>query len=302
LTILLLLAAFFVSIALLIGVATSYVVSSASPERKRLRAAIQGPQRGALPTILTLTSNVEAGGWQTVAKMLPRSRKDMDRLRLRMTRAGVRHPAAPVIYALLEVVGPVVAGAVPFFFLQAPLSWFAAVLAAMVMFFVPGLLLEQRLSKRRRQLENGLPDALDLLVVCIEAGSGLDQAIVKTSDELAIAYPALADELRILTTEIRAGKPRLDAFKSLSKRTKVDDIRTLVSTLIQTDRFGTSVGQALRTHADVSRTKRRQRAEERAQKIAVKLVFPLALCFFPALYVVVLGPAVIRLMHAFGNP
>jgi tight adherence protein C len=101
--------------------------------------------------------------------------------------------------------------------------------------------------------------------------------------------------------EIRAGKPRLEAFKSLAKRTKVDDVRSLVSTLIQTDRFGTSVGQALRTHADTSRTKRRQRAEERAQKIAVKLVFPLALCFFPALYVVVLGPAVITLMHAFSK-
>ena len=156
---------------------------------------------------------------------------------------------------------------------------------------MPGLVVERFASKRRREIENGLPDALDLLVVCIEAGSGLDQAIVKASDELAIAYPTLAEELRILTTEIRAGKPRMEAFKSLAQRTKVDDVRALVAMLMQTDRFGTSVGQALRTHADTSRTKRRQRAEERAQKIGVKLVFPLVLFFFPAFYVVILGPA-----------
>jgi tight adherence protein C len=137
------------------------------------------------------------------------------------------------------------------------------------------------------------------MVVCIEAGSGLDQAIVKTSDELAIAYPVLANELRILTSEIRAGKPRIEAFKSLAARTKVDDVRALVAMLIQTDKFGTSIGQALRTHADVSRDKRRQRAEEKAQKIAVKLVFPLVLCFFPAFYVVVLGPAVIQFARTF---
>ena len=157
----------------------------------------------------------------------------------------------------------------------------------------------RRIRLRKKQIQNGLPDALDLLVVCIEAGCGLDQAIVKTSDELAIAYPVLADELRVLTTEIRAGKPRIEAFKDLAQRTKVDDVRALVAMLIQTDRFGTSIGQALRTHSDVSRDKRRQRAEEKAQKIAVKLVFPLVLCFFPAFYVVVLGPAVIQFVRGF---
>jgi tight adherence protein C len=167
------------------------------------------------------------------------------------------------------------------------------------MFFAPGFVVEQRLARRRREIENGLPDALDLLVVCIEAGCGLDQAIVKTSDELTIAYPRLGEELRLLTSEIRAGKPRIEAFKSLAQRTKVDDVRALVAMLIQTDRFGTSIGQALRTHADTSRSKRQQRAEERAQKIGVKLVFPLVLCFFPAFYIVILGPAVIQFMHTF---
>jgi tight adherence protein C len=233
--------------------------------------------------------------------MLPRSAKEMSRLRFRLGRAGFRHPGAAVLYTLLELVGPVVMGAVPLFFLHGTTAWAAAGAAALVTFFLPGLLVERRLASRRREIENGLPDALDLIVVCIEAGSGLDQAIVKASDELTIAYPRLADELRIVITEIRAGKSRIEAFKNLAQRTKIDDVRSLVAMLIQTDRFGTSIGQALRTHADVSRTKRRQRAEERAQKIGVKLVFPLVFFFFPALYVVILGPAVIQFMRSFLN-
>ena len=139
----------------------------------------------------------------------------------------------------------------------------------------------------------GFPDALDLFIVCVEAGSGLDQAIVKASDELGITYPALAYELRLITTEIRAGKPRVEAFRNFAARTKVDDVQSLVTLLVQTDKFGTSLAQALRTHADTSRTKRRQNAEERAGKLGVKLVFPLVLFLFPALYIVILGPAVI---------
>ena len=121
---------------------------------------------------------------------------------------------------------------------------------------------------------------------------------MKATEELAIAYPALAEEMRMITTETRAGKPRLEAFKNFASRTGVDDVRALVAMLVQTDRFGTSIAQALRTHAETSRTKRRQRAEERAAKIGVKLVFPLVFCLFPALYVVVLGPAVIKIMHS----
>ena len=120
-------------------------------------------------------------------------------------------------------------------------------------FFLPSVWLERRLAGARRDIENGLPDALDLLVVCIEAGSGIDQAIVKTGDELSFAYPALGEELRLLNSEIRAGKPRIEAFKSLAQRTKVEDVRTLVAMLIQTDRFGTSIGQAL---ADRTQTRR----------------------------------------------
>jgi tight adherence protein C len=176
-----------------------------------------------------------------------------------------------------------------------------SLLAAGIGYATPGFWLAWKTSKRQKEIQNGLPDALDLLIVCVEAGSGLDAAIVKASEELTLAYPALAEELRLITTEVRAGKPRLEAFKNFAQRTGVEDVRTLVAMMVQTDRFGTSIAQALRTHAEVSRTKRRQRAEEKAAKLGVKLVFPLVFCLFPALYVVVLGPAVIKIMHSLMN-
>src|SRR5258706_4883490 len=169
----------------------------------------------------------------------------------------------------------------------------------MIGWMTPGLILGWLIGRQKVRIENGLPDALDLMVVCVEAGCGLDQAILKTSTELEISHPELAAELKLITTEVRAGKPRLEAFKNFASRTKVDDVRSLVAMLVQTDRFGTSVAQALRTHAEVSRTKRRQRAEERAAKIGVKLVFPLVFLLFPAFFVVTIGPAVIQFIHVF---
>jgi tight adherence protein C len=174
-----------------------------------------------------------------------------------------------------------------------------AALGGVVGYMLPDVMLAHQVRKRGKAITNGLPDVLDLMIVCIEAGSSLDQSIVKASDELEIAHPALAYELRVITTEIRAGKARLEAFQNFAKRTKVDDVRSLVAILTQADRFGTSVAMALRTHADVSRTKRRQRAEEQAAKVGVKLIFPLALCVFPAVYLVCIGPAVIAIYRTF---
>lgn len=284
--------AVFVSVALFAWAAMHALLTVSATGRKRLRATASA-QTTVLPEI-SLALNAPLGQWQSVAKFLPRSGKDLQKLRIKLVRAGIRSPAAPIVYTIVEYAGPVVAGAVPLLLLKGPVALLAAAAAAVVTFAAPGFFVGQRLARRRKEIENGLPDALDLFVVCIEAGCGLDQAIVKAGDELALAYPTLSDELRILTTEIRAGKTRLEAFKNLAQRTKVDDVRALVAMLIQTDRFGTSVGQALRTHAEISRTKRRQRAEERAQKIGVKLVFPLVLLFFPALFIVLLGPAMIE--------
>jgi tight adherence protein C len=186
---------------------------------------------------------------------------------------------------------------VPLVFLPWSQAWMLMIICALLGYLIPGFILSRITTKRQKVITNGLPDLLDLLIVCLEAGSSLDQAIVKATDELELAYPALAEEFRMLITETRAGKPRLEAFKNLASRTGVDDVRALVSMLVQTDRFGTSVAQALRTHAEVSRTKRRQRAEERAAKIGVKLVFPLVFLLFPAFFTVTLGPAVVRFVR-----
>jgi tight adherence protein C len=191
--------------------------------------------------------------------------------------------------------------ALPLLLIGASRGLFLAGAGAGIGYMAPGLLLDRRVAQRKLRIENGLPDALDLLIVSLEAGLALDGAILKTAEELTIAHPELAEELRLVNIECRAGKPRIEAFKNFAARTKVDDVRALVAMLVQTDRFGTSVAMALRTHAEVSRTKRRQRAEERAAKIGVKMVFPLVFCLFPAFYVVTLGPAIIKFIHAFGN-
>jgi tight adherence protein C len=222
----------------------------------------------------------------------------MGRLRRRLAMAGYTSPTAVVLYALANLVTPILLGLVVVV-VAGGRGWIFALFAAAVGYLLPGVLLARKIDLRKREIREGLPDALDLFVVCVEAGSGLDQAIVKASDELGIAYPALAYELRLITTEIRAGKRRVEAFRNFAARTKVDDVQSVVTLLVQTDKFGTSLAQALRTHADTSRTKRRQNAEERAGKLGVKLVFPLVLFLFPALYIIILGPAVITFIRVF---
>ena len=138
-------------------------------------------------------------------------------------------------------------------------GWILAVIGAAIGYLIPSLVLGRLTELRKREIREGLPDALDLFIVCVEAGCGLDQAIVKASDELGLTYPALTYELRLITTEIRAGKSRMEAFKNFAARTQVDDVKSLVALLVQTDKFGTSIAQALRTHAETSRIKRRQR-------------------------------------------
>ena len=290
----------FVLVMVLVVVVASQLTGSTAAER-RLRAVTTGASFSPIAEVLPLQMDRPSGDWDAMLKLVPKSPSELGRLRNRLARAGIKNANGPAIFSMLELVLPIILAIPPYLFLTGPNRWFGVGLGAVVGFFGPGLVVERWIKERQRQIQNGLPDALDLLVVCIEAGSGVDQAIVKTTDELAISYPALAEELRQLNTEIRAGKPRMEAFKSLAQRTKVEDVRQLVAMLIQTDRFGTSVGQALRTHAETSRSKRRQRAEETAQKIAVKLVFPLVLFFFPAFYVVVLGPAIITFIRNFGG-
>ena len=172
------------------------------------------------------------------------------------------------------------------------------IMLALIGFYLPNLWLAIRISSRKEAIFKGLPDALDMLVVCVEAGMGLDAAINKVGEEMKISSPALAEELKQVTLEMRAGKQRQEAFRNLAQRTDLEDLNSLVSLLVQTDKFGTSIGQALRVYSDSMRDKRFQRAEEVAGKMAVKLIFPLALFILPTTMVVVVGPAVIRIYRA----
>jgi tight adherence protein C len=294
------LGAVFVSVALLSGLAASAVLSRWTLTRRRLDTLAPLPYtRG-----VVVTASLAEGQDPILARwsrLLPKSVKDMSALERRLASGGYHSAAAVVLFSAAKVVLPVLFGLAAFgwFGFAGRNGWIAAAFAAVAGYLLPGFYLDHRVSLRRREIRNGLPDVLDLLIVCLEAGSSLDQAIAKTSEELAIAYPAISQELRVLTTETRAGKPRLEAFRNLAERTKVDDVRALVAMLVQTDRFGTSVVKALRTMADEMRTKRRQVAEETASKVGIKLVFPLVFFMFPGLFIVMLGPAVLQILRAF---
>lgn len=289
----------FIAVALFAGGATAWLLARSSPEQRRLRTIVAGTGPMGILTETPILAQGPDPALKRVSKYLPRSASDMSRLQKRLTRAGYPHYRSVIIYSAFELLLPVAA-----FFLSIALLRFSTglvvgLLAAGAMYVVPSFYIGHKTNLRKKAIRNGLPDALDLLTVCVEAGSALDQAIVKTSQELLVSHPILAEELRLVTTEVRAGKPRLEAFRNFAQRTGVDDVRSLVSMLTQTDRFGTSIGDALRVHSETSRTRRRQEAEERANKVGVKLVFPLALCLFPALYVVCFGPVVVRIYHAF---
>jgi tight adherence protein C len=295
---------FFIAVALLSGALVSALLAGTSTERRRLRQLATAGGGGLAPVsfggseqaLLTERINPRL---EKIAKSMPKSPKELSRLRRRLASAGIHSFGAALFYSICELVLPILFAAPALLYLTGYLKWVAAGVAGMIGYMIPGLVLARLIHNQKRRIENGLPDALDLMIVCIEAGCGLDQAIHKTSVELEISHPELAAELRLITTEVRAGKNRMEAFKNFAARTRVDDVRALVAMLLQTDRFGTSVAQALRTHAETSRTKRRQRAEEKAAKIGVKLVFPLVFFLFPAFYVVTLGPAVIQFVRVF---
>ncbi len=229
-----------------------------------------------------------------VGNRLPRSPSEMGKLRLRLVRAGFRRDdALPVFFAIRLAVA---LGA--FALVATPVLMRPNVPLAIGMcgigYVLPGMVLARVMKRRQHRIRLALPDALDLLVVSVEAGLGLDQAMQRVGDELDFAHPELSDELHLVNLELRAGKGRVDALRNLADRTGVDDVSSLVAMLIQTDRFGTSIAKSLRVHSETVRTKRRQRAEEAAAKTGVKMVFPLVFCIFPAIFVVTIGPAAIK--------
>lgn len=243
---------------------------------------------------------------ETLGEKVAEGQEDVGAIRLKLLQAGYRSPRAVPLYYSLRVVS-LVAGAVLIAIFAPALSlsgtrlliWVGA--AAAFGWILPAGMLSRKVRKRQHELQKALPDTLDMLVVCVEAGLGLNQAIVRVSDEVEHISAAMSEELQIVNLEIRAGTPREEALRHLGDRTGLKDIQGLVAMLIQTDRFGTSIAQALRVHSDDLRLKRRQRAEEAAAKTTIKLVIPLAIFVFPAMFVVILGPAVISIMDTFST-
>lgn len=218
-------------------------------------------------------------------------------LEYRLTLAGLRRPEHPEIYMALKMLLPVV-GVVAGTFWRSNLIT-GILLGAIAGFFGPDLFLSRLIARRRDSIRLALPDALDLLMICMEAGLGIDQALVRVGEEIRIISPALAEEFQIISREQRAGKPRLDAWRSVTERVDLEVIRHFVTMLVQTERFGTPIAHALGQFADNMRMRRTQAAEEVAAKTGVKLIFPLVICIFPSIFVVTLGPAILNIQKSF---
>jgi tight adherence protein C len=277
---------------LIVGTAfVAFMPSKAAAIDRRLEELTLGRDEEEKPRFQSLVAL-----FKRIGEKVPRSPKELGPLRLRLVQAGYRREEALTIFFGIRVMFAL--GLFMFFsssILARP-NMTMALAGLGVGYVIPGMVLARLAKRRAHKIRLSLADALDLLVVSVEAGLGLDQALSRVGAELAFAYPQLSDELKLINLELRAGKPRAEALRNLADRTGVDDLSSLVTMLIQTDKFGTSVAQSLRVYSETLRTKRRQRAEEAAAKTGVKMVFPLVFCIFPAIWVVTIGPAAIRFM------
>jgi tight adherence protein C len=235
-------------------------------------------------------------------RIMPKSQAEVSVAQQRLIRAGYRNDSAvsvlygakvlvPISLCLLVVLSGV-ASSNPFII---------CAIALALGYLAPDFWLGRKISKRQKRIQLGLPDVLDLLVICMEAGQSLDQATARTAEELSRAKPEISDELGVVVLEQRAGRPRADAWRHFAERTGVDSVRNLVSVLVQSEQFGTSIAKTLRIHSDTLRVQRRQQVEERAAKTTVKLVFPLVFFIFPSIFLVALGPAAIIITEQFKN-
>jgi tight adherence protein C len=259
-------------------------------------AAAAGPRAGS-GHVAALAGRVAA----PISRIVPLSAKESDRLQRRLFRAGYASPDAPLFFRAAQLVTTFLLPALvlmTFIFLDYSLKyglvWGAA--AACVGFYLPRYALGRMIHNRRQRITWGLADALDLLVISVEAGLGLNAALVRVSEELRGVHPDIYDEFETVNLEIRVGRSREEALRNLAERTGVDDLRSFVALLIQADRYGSSIGRAVRVFADSLRTKRRQRAEQTAQKASLKLLFPLTFFLFPAVVLIILGPSVLNIV------
>lgn len=256
--------------------------------------------RGAAKSTLNLLGLL---GQKVAGKKL----EDHTVLRPRFLKAGIRSQKAPAVFWGAKVILPFVLIILfALFRIVAPhvviapgMSILIVTILALAGFYLPDLWLTNKIQKRRAEILKGFPDALDLMVVCVEAGMGLDSAIRRVAHESSSNNQTLSDELHTFNLETRAGMPRKEALKNLAMRTDLQEMQNLVTLLIQTEKFGTSVSQALKVFSESMRTQRFQRAEEKAAKVPIKLLFPLIMFVFPALFVAILGPAIIRIVHTF---
>lgn len=219
-------------------------------------------------------------------------------LAYRLALAGFRNAGHVQIYIAVKILLPVIGIIAGTFFGNMIIG---IMVGAVVGFLGPDLVLTNLITRRQESIRRGLPNALDLMVICMEAGLGIDQAIVRIGDDIGMTSPALADEFQIISREQRAGKPRLDAWRSLAERVDDDFVRQFVSMLVQTERFGTPIAHALGQFADMLRTRRTQAAEEMAAKAGIKMLFPLVLFIFPSIFVVTIGPAMLNVIKMFSE-
>jgi tight adherence protein C len=242
-----------------------------------------------------------AGFFKPLGEMIPRPPAEMSKQERLLVQAGFRRKDAVILYygaqLGLAVVLLIVGIAAGFAYSRPAVVIPAALLVG---WFLPSFVLDKLINARKERIRIGLPDALDLAVVCVEAGLGVDQALMRIAEELHASYPDLSDELKLRHAEINLGRSRVEAFRNLAARTGVDDVKGLVAILIQTERFGTSVGRSLRVFADSMRIKRQQRAREQAAKMPLKMTFIMMILVFPTVFVVVLGPAVITFIQKLG--
>jgi tight adherence protein C len=282
-----------------------YRPQSASTERLRRLAGRDGGTQNAGSTAVIPDESPASELAQRIAqplnKLMPPSATEARKLQKQLMHAGFRSPEAPIIYRGIQLCSMagfplIVAGICAF--LGKPLgdALIYIILAFVAGFVLPRYFLSRITKNRQRELRWGLADALDLMVVSVEAGLGLNAAMMKVASELRDVHSAIAIEFELANLEIRVGRDRDEALRNLAERTGVEDLRSLVAMLIQTDKFGTSIAKGLRVFSDGLRTKRRQRAEQEAQKAAVKLLFPLACFLFPTLFIAILGPAALNLM------
>jgi tight adherence protein C len=273
------------------------------PLRRRVGTLTKGKSHKEQRLVLKVATAVGP----VAAFILPQDELERNTVMLKLHRAGFRTPIALQAFYLIKIMTILL---LPLIVIVSG-NWMPdiesnkiliyALIAGGVGFILPSYVLDKLVDSRARALTNAFPDALDLLVVCVESGLGLAAAIQRVSDELGVSHPELAYELATVNAEVRVGVPREEALKNLADRTGLEDIRGLVGLLVQTMRFGTGVADALRVYSEEFRDKRTQKAEEMAAKMGTKLIFPLVLCMFPMFFVVAVGPAVIRIMDAFSQ-